>query len=177
MKVPDSWMEKIKKVGMGKLIIVVIAGVLLVMISWQGSGSDSEPEVSKQKSATQAESSMDSQEAYRISMEKKVASVLSNVQGVGKTKVMITLQASREKVPLKDNERSGNDLKEDTVLTEKSDNSTSPYVLQEKEAVVEGIVIVCGGGGDENVRQEIITAVQVLFNVEVHKIKVMKMQS
>jgi stage III sporulation protein AG len=46
--------------------------------------------------------------------------------------------------------------------------------LQEKEPELEGVVIVCDGGDDVLVKKEITEAVSALFQIETHKIKVMK---
>jgi stage III sporulation protein AG len=50
-----------------------------------------------------------------------------------------------------------------------------PYVIQELEPEVKGIAVIAEGGGDPEIIAEIIDAVQVLFNVPAHKVKVMKM--
>ena len=41
----------------------------------------------------------------------------------------------------------------------------------------DGVLVAAQGGGDETVVNEITYAVQVLFDVPVHKIKVVKMSS
>ena len=50
-------------------------------------------------------------------------------------------------------------------------------MVKEMQPEVEGILIVAEGAGDETVVKEITYAVQVLFDVPVHKIKVAKMSS
>ena len=47
-------------------------------------------------------------------------------------------------------------------------------VIQEKEPELEGVVIVCDGGADAGVKREITEAVGALFQIESHKIKIMK---
>ena len=59
-------------------------------------------------------------------------------------------------------------------MIEDSDRNSSPYVIQEKEPELEGVVVVCDGGDDAGVKREITDAVSALFQIESHKIKVMK---
>lgn len=166
-------MEKIKEIGPTKLIILLVAGILLLLLScgdFMKKGEESSVAVS------QEEKTEETGESYRQAMERQVVELLSKVEGVGKTEVMITLSAGKEKVTLKDNETAEGKSQEETVLVEDSERNSSPYVLQEKEPVPEGILVVCEGGGNPAVSREIISAIQVLFHVEAHKIKVMKME-
>lgn len=166
-------MEKIKEIGPVKLTFLLVAGILLLILScgdFMKKGEESSVAVSKE------EKTEETGENYRQTMEQQVVDLLSKVEGVGKTEVMITLSAGKEKVTLKDNETAEGKSQEETVLVEDSERNSSPYVLQEKEPVPEGILVVCEGGGDPAVSREIISAIQVLFHVEAHKIKVMKME-
>ena len=166
-------MEKIKEIGSVKLTFLLVAGILLLILScgdFMKKGEESSVAVSKE------EKTEETGENYRQTMEQQVVELLSKVEGVGKTEVMITLSAGKEKVTLKDNETAEGKSQEETVLVEDSERNSSPYVLQEKEPVPEGILVVCEGGGDPAVSREIISAIQVLFHVEAHKIKVMKME-
>ena len=52
----------------------------------------------------------------------------------------------------------------------------SPYVVKELEPKVQGVVVIAEGGGNPAVQQNILEAVQALFPVEAHKIKIMKME-
>ena len=63
---------------------------------------------------------------------------------------------------------------EESVLIESGDDGTSPYIVQEREPEIEGILVVCGGGDSPSVQREIIAGISALFPVESHKIKVMK---
>ena len=66
------------------------------------------------------------------------------------------------------------EITDSTVLVENSDRDSSPYIVQEKEPEIEGVVIVCQGGYDSVIKREITDAVSALFSIESHKIKIMK---
>ena len=50
----------------------------------------------------------------------------------------------------------------------------SPYVTRETAPEIEGVLVVAQGAGSSSVKTEIYEAVQALFNVPAHKIKVLK---
>ena len=109
---------------------------------------------------------------------------LECVEGVGKVKVMITLKSSEEKVVEKDiteeDRKGGSRVSEDRSLShtsiyeQKSDGTQTPYVSKEMVPEIEGMVIAADGGDDPVVVKNLTEAVQALFGVEAHKIKIMK---
>ena len=48
--------------------------------------------------------------------------------------------------------------------------------MQERNPTVEGVIVIAQGGVNAVVKQNILEAVQALFPVEAHKIKIMKME-
>lgn len=109
---------------------------------------------------------------------------------------MITARATREKVVEKDVTQSSARVSESdsnggTRVTDESSysetslytGSTSgqgsgePYVVKELVPEIEGVVVAAQGAEDEYVIDEITQAVSVLFDLPVHKIKVVKMES
>lgn len=173
-EVTEKIKELIQKAGTMKLGIVVVSGVLLILLSCGGltgkvpSGTETENPVERE------ETSGDDLESYQERMETKVKKILEKVEGVEDLDVMITLRASKEKVALKDTKVDSGKSEEETVLTEDENRNTSPYVVQEVEPEIEGILVVCSGGDSPALQREIIDGISALFPVESHKIKVMK---
>ena len=66
---------------------------------------------------------------------------------------------------------------ESVSLDQIPEYSGSPYVVKQLEPEIEGVLVAAQGAGDETIVNEITYAVQVLFDVPVHKIKVVKMSS
>lgn len=64
---------------------------------------------------------------------------------------------------------------EETVYSGGGENGGEPFVTREMLPDVEGILVVAEGGGNAQVAKNISDAVLALFPVEVHKIKVVKM--
>ena len=155
----SDYFEKLKeivhKAGMFRILVVIVSGVLLLLISYGKVFEKEEPRPAE-------------------TMEGQVKAILEKVEGVGAVDVMLTLKASREKVTLKDNSASSDKSEEESVLLQDENKNMSPYVVQEVEPEIEGIVVVCAGGGNPTIQREIIAGISALFPVASHKIKVMK---
>ncbi len=183
----------LKEIGIPKLIIIFMCGILLIILSFPSlfSGGDKKnntiSEVSNVPTTTSAAS-------YEEEMEARLKEALMKVEGIGNVEVMITLKSSKESVTLKDtpysqesldeSDSSGGerksttiDKKEVTVLQNSGTGGSTPYVIKELEPEIEGVLVIAQGGGSQTIIGEIVGAVEVLFDVPAHKIKVMKMNS
>ena len=132
-------------------------------------------------------------EDYCTYLERKLKETLSDMSGVGRVQVMITLKASEELVVEKDtpvnrsntNEqdsqggsRIANQVESAETTVYKTQGSDSvPYVIKTLLPEVEGVVVVAQGAGSGTVNESITEIVQALFDVEAHKVKVVKMET
>ena len=104
---------------------------------------------------------------------------------------MITLKSGSQKIIEKDQSsttqtteeadsaggtRSVEDSSSDktSIYEQNSDGSSTPYVSKELTPEIEGVVVIADGGDNAVVVESITEAVQALFGVEAHKIKIMK---
>lgn len=129
------------------------------------------------------------QEQYIKEMEEKAETLLSCVKGAGQVKVMITLSASSEKVVEKDmpvtrsqtteqDSQGGSRMvsefaTEDETVYRKGNSCEEPYVIKTLSPSVEGVVVVAEGAGNGEVNKDLSEAVQILFGVEAHRVKVL----
>ena len=127
---------------------------------------------------------------YEQQLETRVKNILKNVDGVGKVDVMIALYSSSEKVIRSDTNSSGALTEETdstggtrrsessaystTTVMEDSNGNSTPVIEKEVYPEISGIVISAEGGDDPKVRSEISTAMEALFGLPAHKIKVLK---
>ena len=96
----DTIKQMVKKAGKGKILLLIAVGVLLLLVSIKDSGRQAATTEKSQNTVTE-QSTSDDMQRYREKMEKQVKEILEQVEGVGKADVMLTLQASKEKVTLK----------------------------------------------------------------------------
>ena len=169
----------VKEIGIKKLVIILFMGMLLMII---GSPTENVNNRDKNERSDQLDRK-EINENYTNEQEKELENILSTVNGVESVKVMITLKSSREEVVLKDSPYSKEENQdentysneEETVIVEDNDGNAYPYVIKEINPEIEGIVVAIKSE-DEDIGREIIDVVLALFDIPVHKIKVMKMK-
>lgn len=167
------------------LLILALLGILLMVIAIPVGTQEDVAEKGQTLPADAEDASAGSGDGYAASyeqeMEKRLEELLQSMEGVGNVKVMITLAASDEKIVLKDYDISeGQDsLKtvENTVFYTDETGQESPYCQKTITPRVEGVVVVAEGGGDPGRIIEITDVIQSLFDVPVHKIRVVRMKS
>jgi hypothetical protein len=188
----------LKDIGMPKLILMFAAGILLILLTFPGimGGDKKDGNKNIDTESTDNQKGMNTtsydMNTYISELENRLENILRKVQGIGDVEVMITLKSTGEKVPLKDvpytqeelNESDGEggsrtssriQKEENTVLITDEEGNTEPYILQEREPEIEGIVVIAEGGDNVFVIKDVIEACEVLFNIPAHKVKVMKM--
>ncbi len=158
MKSLEKWM---KKENLGVLLLV---GLLLLVIALPTKSNEENTETEAEDQ--ERDQNLQDQD-WQTKMEERLVEVLEQVQGVGKAEVFLTCEGTQEKVVEKD--------ETETVYERDSRGNQTPYVSSEIYPKVTGVLVVAQGGDDPVVIQNIQEAVQVLFQVEAHKIKVMKM--
>lgn len=133
-------------------------------------------------------------ESYVEKLESRVEEVLSGMEGAGKVQVMITVADTGTEILEKDSEINATDLeesdnaggkrkntengqREEAIYLRDAEGNEIPYVVQRKLPEVTGVVVVAEGAGNTKVKENIIGAVGVLFNLNEHRIKVIRMKS
>ena len=175
---------------------MLLGGVLLMLWSLppgtgEKEGGDMEGQRLKQ-AATAGEESLNTEEAYEAVLEERVKELLQNVEGVGEVDVMVVLKSSKERVYRVDTSTSlseteeedsqggrrkstSSQVEENTLLTGASSGGDGgPLVEKELKPELSGIVISAQGGGSAKVQAEISAAMEALFGLPAHKIKVLK---
>ena len=192
----SDWMSKLKKPKKEQLVVLLLFGVLLVVIAIPTTpgkttaGGESE-------TISGAEAATDDIEAaglsYEEQLEKRLSAILSRVAGAGRVEVMVTLESRGERIVEKDTPESRKSVEEtdssggsrttdeqdwgeETVYYEDGSGGKSPYVVKELEPNIEGVLVLAEGGDSAVVKQELLEAVQALFPIEAHKVKIMKLE-
>ena len=189
MKMQD-FMQKIKekKLKRSDWLILVLAGILILIIALP---TDTKEKKQAEKSKENISKENNTMEASKDEIERKLEDILEKIDGAGDVKVMITYQDSATQVVEKDKNTSENSLEEsdstggvrstkeqqlqESTVYEDADAGNTPFVSKELLPKVEGILIVASGGDNQKVKQNISEAVLALFQVEAHRIKIVKM--
>ncbi len=181
-------LENLKK---DKLLICLLAGILLLVIAIP-TGKKKE-EAPKRYQGTEGSGSVSAlaESEYVTYLEGHLEELFTQIEGAGKVSVMVTLSSSAEKIVEKDRERQNETVTESdsqggerttssssgtetTVYEDSKTDGGNPYVSKEMTPRVEGVVVVAPGGDDARVVKNITEAVQALFGIDTHKIRIMK---
>ena len=189
MKMQD-FMQKIKekKLKRSDWLILVLAGILILIIALP---TDTNGKKQAEETKENLSKETDTMEASKDEIERKLEAILEKIDGAGEVKVMITYQDSGTQVVEKDKNTSANSVEEsdstggvrstkeqqlqESTVYDEADAGNTPFVSKELLPKVEGILIVASGGDNQKVKQNISEAVLALFQVEAHRIKIVKM--
>ena len=189
------WMSKLKKPKKEQLVVLLLFGVLLVVIALPTTtGTMGAEKKDADISGTQGAAGTDTATlTYEEQLEKRLSAILSQVAGAGRVEVMVTLESRGERIVEKDTPESRKSVEEtdssggsrttdeqdwgeETVYYEDGSGGKSPYVVKELEPNIEGVLVLAEGGDSAVVKQELLEAVQALFPIEAHKVKIMKLE-
>ncbi len=158
---------KAKIAGLGKYkyaLIILLVGVVLMLYPF-----------GEKKDVIQAEPS-----EKEASMEERLEDILSQIDGVGSVRVLLTLKEGYSYTYQADEHRVLEDQKQEneleTVLIRDENGAESPIITHTGYPVYEGAVVVCEGGDSPSVRLHVVNAVSDLTGLGSDKISVIKMK-
>lgn len=169
-------------------IIILIVTVLIINNMWSKDDMESKEEVSD---PTKVLAKTDS--SQQDNLEDNLEDILASINGVGKVKVLIKYSESSTVVAMynetisesttKENDGDGGtkDVKEtenkkEIVYTDE-DGTNKPITEKVVMPVIEGAIVTAQGAGNVNVKASIVSAVEAVTGLAVHKIQVFEMGS
>jgi len=189
----EKMIEKLQHMGKDRFILLLLAGVMLVIIAVPTGQKEEKGEQKPTVVEADAEPAETDMEMYRARLCRQVEDFLRHIDGVGNTKVYITMHSSAEIIVERDSPYSKRTEEETTtertrivgetendsqvVLIEQEDGSQAPIVVKEIVPTVKGVVVAAQGGGNEVVKKEITSLLMALFGIEEHKIRVVKLST
>ena len=131
------------------VLLVMAAGVLLMMLPMGPSGGSEE-----------AQGPPEGEGQFDLELfEEKLSQVLSDIQGAGKTRVVLTLKSGSRQILAQNVERDG-------------ERSSASAVTVGQGAGTEGALVVCPGGGDPAVQLRLLEAVSALTGLGSDRISI-----
>lgn len=200
-------LEKItggKKLEKDQCLIIVLAGILLCVAALPVRQKDTKSDISNMMSdkveenetekTPAAASDRSDADGYTAYWEERLEEALRYVEGAGDVRVLITLRESGRSIVEKDGpeEYSGTEEKDaaggsrvtdtrriekSTVYTVDENGREIPCVVGTTAPVVRGVVVIAQGAQERKVRDNIIAAIQVLFDIDANKITIVKMKN
>lgn len=127
------------------------------------------------------------EEDYADYLSQKLTAYLKQMDGAGEVEAWVTLKSGEQEVLYEEKSSQTSSLSEadsqggtreetteDVTRTVIFGADGNPYVVQTTLPEVQGVLVLAEGGDDGAVRLDIVEAVQVLFDLDAHKIKVVK---
>ena len=151
------------------LLVGAVVGVVLILLgnsdlvgSWRSQESEDEVE-------------RDALLVYARELESRIEALCSHVEGVDDVHAVVSLDGDFVYIYASDSEssdREGAVERQEQYVTVGSGASAQPLLLTRRPPTIEGIGVVCRGGGDARVRQKIIALLSAAFSVGSNKIYV-----
>ena len=183
--------QKRKMENIVVFIIILIITVLVINSMWS---KDKESTENKVTDSSKVLASADTTEGRtEEELEDKLADILETINGVGKVKVLIKYSESSSVVAMynetssesKSEEKTGDGETKNTTETESKkeivytdeDGESKPITEKVVMPVIEGAIITAQGASNSSVKTSIISAVEAVTGLAVHKIQVFEMKN
>lgn len=195
-------MEKIKEKFSKKsnkftymIILIIIAGVMILAVSYFNSSTPTFLNVSNNNSTSREgetyEKTLNSL-TYHDKVKLELKNILSKIKGVGEVEVVIHFEGGEEVIPALDSEKSntvteerdsngGNRLNNNNkdatkVVMSNQGNGTEPLILKTYNPKIIGVLIVAQGADDPKLSYELTKIVASLYDISENKVSVIPMK-
>ncbi len=157
-----------------RLIILLVCGLIgISLIAF--SELSSKPE-NEEKINTAQNTYTD----YEEKLEERLCGIISQISGVGKASVMVKTKGTEESElaqNVSSDRNAQGDIKAENEYVIVGSNSNEQGVLIKKNyPEIQGAIIVCEGGDDVKIQNEVVNAVSALLGISKNNVSVMKMK-
>lgn len=191
------WKEKIDKLfkcdGSNKkkienlsfFLIILVITVIAINFIWKDESTEDTEKDSSKKLASNSE-----EITYKEDdLESRLEDILSNINGVGKVKVLLTYNETEELIPVynkTDKKSITNEVDSSGGTRVVEETDTSEEVVYENDEIItqktispkiEGAIITATGANNSEVKTNIIQAVEAATGLATHKIQVFEKQN
>lgn len=175
------------------LIVILIITVIAINTIWNSDKKEiKKEEVETTTSKQLASTTKASQTSSNDEVQSNLENILSNIDGVGKVKVLITYSQSSEVVAMYNENRKNStveekdsgggtrtttqtDISKDIIYQEENGEKT-PITQKVVSPKIEGAIITATGAGNGTVKNNIVQAVEAVTGLPTHKIQVFEMK-
>lgn len=157
-----------------KLIILIVAllGIILIVIS------SFEDKTVADEEETQLQTDF-SESDYTAALEKRLEQTVSSLYGAGRSRVMVTLECDYETVYARDGsyskDEASSDEKSEYIIID-SEQQEDGLVLKTVTPRVRGVAVLCEGGNDPYVCEQVSQMLSALLDLGSNSISVSKIQ-
>lgn len=180
-----KYLEKVNnKKLMNNLFIILIIGIILLIVANIIMGEKKDIDINPGSVET-LDDPINGNLDYESILEGKLENILSQMAGVNKVKVMITLEDTLEKIPAfntTQNNETTNEIdsqggtretiREDMTIQVATGSEGSFTVLKEIKPTVKGVIVIAEGAGNLEVKEMLYQAVKTVLGIPGSKVEV-----
>ena len=172
-------------------IIIMIITIVAINYIWSGDKKEKVTTDTNKKLAATENETIETP-VVEEGIEQKLENILSNIKGVGKTKVLITYSQTSQIVPMYDEDSSTSTTEETDsgggTRTVNESSTKKDIIYEDKNGVktpitqsvinpkIEGAIITAQGANDANIKTSIVQAVEAVTGLATYKIQVFEMK-
>lgn len=145
--------------------LIILAGLLLLL--WPGGKEQGRP-----GGEEQTFQSVGSYEYDLTALERKLTEALSQVEGAGKTHVVLTLSTAGSVALAENRTEEKGALKTDVVIIKCGSGQEGTVEIERQYPVFLGALVICEGGGNAHVKLEMLQAVKALTGLRSEQISI-----
>lgn len=180
-----KYLEKVNnKKLMNNLFIILIIGIILLIVANIIMGEKKDIDINPGSVET-LDDPINGNLDYESILEGKLENILSQMAGVNKVKVMITLEDTLEKIPAfntTQNNETTNEIdsqggtretiREDMTIQVATGSEGSFTVLKEIKPTVKGVIVIAEGAENLEVKEMLYEAVKTVLGIPGSKVEV-----
>lgn len=157
----NKWISAVKKYRYAVLILII--GIVLMLLP-----TSATPKEAAQPPQVETEP--------EVPLSQQLSHLLSQIEGVGDTQVMLTVRFGTETLYQTDIDGSDTDRRVATVIVSDSSRCETGLIRQVNPPVYLGAIVICEGANDPSVRLAIVDAVSKITGLGTDRISVVKMK-
>lgn len=153
----------IKKLRSSPKIVVYLAATLVCIVLLLIMGRDTTPNDSV-NDFPKAETE------YAVQLERQLEAVISQIDGAGKTKVMVTVESTVSYEYATDDSYSESKYESEIVII----GSDKALIKRIDNPEVAGVLVICDGGDSAVIKEKILKAVATVLDISSNKVYITK---
>lgn len=174
--------------------IILIITIVAINYIWSGDSKKEQnnSETNKRLATEEKNTQQENTGTENSNIESKLENILSNIKGVGKTKVLLTYSQTSQIIPMYDEDSKESKTEETDsgggtrivnessskkdIIYEENNGTKTPITQSIINPKIEGAIVTAQGANDANVKTSIIQAVEAVTGLATYKIQVFEMK-
>lgn len=164
---PD-WLQRIKNIKHIEIIaVLIVIAIIVVAYTYTVKGKNVTDTVGTNETET---------------LTAELTNILKKIDGVGDVEILILYNGGKQlEIASKTEKHTDVEVNGDRTTTTTNESSVpvivdgdKPLIIGEKRAVIDGVIVVADGGGDNKIKVQIMQALSKLLKIDFDKVQVFK---